>query len=172
MGANVLISSDVMQDFLNAYIPLVLRVGKTFLVNLKDARFSCDHLGFQAMSAAEFDASHELLDKYAKLIHAERIHERRNNVYYFNEPFIVDDIVIPKIEVFEPKPDAKKEQLRSGIEHIAFFAKDYDKFLVQCKKKGVLIDKTIDMANSKFFKTKIVNTVELEFRNDALGEWN
>lgn len=106
---------------------------------------------------------------YCTLVHNGTIHNRRNRVYQFNNPITAYDTVIPRIESFEPKPEADIRKLRPGIEHIAYKVDDYDKFFSDCKTSDLPIDKsTTDDEGSKFFKTRFLNCVEIEFRNDYL----
>jgi predicted metalloenzyme YecM len=162
-------SPQKLQSWLEVYLPLVKQVAKEFQINLEDKKFSADHLGLQVISKQEFDDCDKLLLKYCTLIHNGAIHGRRNRVYQFNEPIRVDDIIIPRIESFEPKPGADARKLRPGIEHIAFKVKNYEKFFSECEANGLPIDKSmVDEEGSKFFKTKFLNCVEIEFRNDYL----
>jgi hypothetical protein len=163
-------SNEELNEFLESYIPLVLAAAKKFDIDLKDDRFSGDHLGFQVMSGNEFDIYHQIILKNSKMIKDSVIHERRNRIYRFKDYLQADGIVVPRIEMFEPKPNADLADLRPGIEHISFTVEAYDDFLQECQKRGVPIDKVVDMKGSKFFKTKLIDNIEIEFRNDELGE--
>lgn len=158
-----------LKSWLEAYLPLVKRVASEFKLNLDDKIFSADHLGLQVISKQEFDDCDKNLMNYCSLVHDGTIHNRRNRVYQFNSPITVDGTIIPRIESFEPKPDADIRKLRPGIEHIAFKVENYDDFFVDCQRNGLPIDKSmVDDEGSKFFKTKFLNCVEIEFRNDYL----
>ncbi len=163
-------SSKALNDFFDFYIKNVLKVASSLNFDLKGNNFSGDHLGLQVLSADEFDESHWLLLEYSQMIHDGIIHNRRNRIYFFKKPLDSDGVIMPKIEIFEPKPNAKISRLRPGIEHVAFVVKNYDNFLEDCRQKNIPIDKVIDIGSSKFFKTKLINNVEIEFRNDKLGE--
>ena len=132
--------------------------------------FRGDHLGLQVLSVEEFDQCHEIFLEYSSLINKDIIHQRRNNIYKFNMPLKLDNISIPKIEIFEPKPDANLGKLRPGIEHISLKVNNYQKLLQVSRDKGVPIDKAKEINGSRFFKTQFINGVEIEFRNDGLGE--
>jgi len=163
-------SSKELQAYLDKYIALVKNVAGTFDVNLTEARFKCDHLGMQVLSSDEFDQVSELLSKYSKVTRDNIIHDRRNRIFQFNTAFNIAGIEIPRIEIFEPKPNADSKTLKLGIEHISFKVEDYDEFLSKFEKQGHPIDKKgVFDDGSKFFKTMFVNVVELEFRNDFLG---
>jgi len=162
-------SSQKLQSWLEVYLPLVKQVAREFQIKLDDKRFSADHLGLQVISKQEFDNCDELLLKYCALVHDGIIHNRRNRVYQFNNPITSDGILIPRIESFEPKPEADIRKLRPVIEHIAFKVEDYENFFSDCKTNDLPIDKSMaDEEGSKFFKTKFLNCVEIEFRNDYL----
>lgn len=161
-------SYQELGEFLENYIADVLKVARQLNIDLKDPRFACDHLGMQVLSADEFDQAHQLLLEFSQMVHNAVIHERRNRFYRFNQPFVIEGISIPKIEIFEPKPEADLAKLRPGIEHIAFLVEDYNSFSTDCKKNNLPIDKEVDLNGSKFFKTKLIDNIEIEFRNDKL----
>jgi len=163
-------TNKILNNFFNFYIKDVLAVADNMEINLRADNFFGDHLGLQVLSAEEFDKSHIIFLGYAEMIHDNIIHNRRNRVYRFKKPLEAEGITMPKIEIFEPKPEADISKLRPGIEHISFVVKNYDSFLEECKQKNISIDKVIDMGGSKFFKTKLIDNVEIEFRNDKLGE--
>lgn len=161
---------EELKDYLEAYLPLVKNIAEKYSVDLESNQFQADHLGVQVLSSEEFDQASEMLSAYSSLIHDNIIHERRNRVYQFNDPITASNLSLPRIEIFEPKPDAELRKLKPGIEHVAFMANDYDNLLANFKSNNYPIDKenTFD-DGSKFFKTSLVNLVEIEFRNDFLG---
>lgn len=163
-------TNKILNNFFDFYIKDVLVVADNMGINLQAGNFFGDHLGLQVLSVEEFDKSHIIFLEYSEMIHDNIIHNRRNRVYRFKNSLDAEGIKIPKIEIFEPKPEADISKLRPGIEHISFVVKNYDNFLEECKQKNISIDKVVDMGGSKFFKTKIINNVEIEFRNDKLGE--
>lgn len=126
----------------------------------------------QVLNAEEFDESSKILSGYATLVHDHIIHDRRNRVYKFESPLEIGVIEIQSIEIFEPKPNADANTLKPGIEHMAFKVNEYDIFFEWFKQQGHPIDKSSDMDGSKFFKTKLVDMVEIEFRNDFLGTFD
>ena len=139
--------------------------------NIYEEGLKGDHLGLQVLSADEFNQAHELISRFSTLINAGEIHNRRNNIYRFNEPVMSQGISVRGVEIFEPKPNANLRALKPGIEHLAFMVDDFDSYYEQCLNKGVPIDKMLTFdSGSKFFKTKLVNMVEVEFRNDFLGD--
>jgi predicted metalloenzyme YecM len=158
-----------LQSFVNVYLPLVENYTKKIGIEISKDILNGDHLGVQTLSAQEFDEVSNLIMGYSKTIKEGVIHNRRNNIYKFNQPLKYKDIEIPGIEVFEPKPDADIKKLKPGIEHVAFELKDYDIFLTKIKESGFPIDKEVNFDDgSKFFKTAFINLVEIEFRNDSL----
>ena len=161
---------DKLQSYLDVYFPLVKKVAETFDIDLADSNFSGDHLGVQALSAEEFDMIDKLLASYCTILRKGTIHNRRNNIYRLNKPLFFNDQEILLLEVFEPKPGAEIDKLKPGIEHISFKVDRYDEVLAQFKKAGHPIDKEVEMDGSKFFKTKFMNLVEIEFRNDSLAD--
>lgn len=159
-----------LKKYIDSYIPLVLTVAQNFKIDLTDSRFSGDHLGLQVLSAEEFDKVDKLLLSYSNLIHDNVIHERRNRVYQFNQPIESSGVNIKSIEIFEPKPNADLKKLKPGIEHIAFVAGEFDKVANHFKSNLLPVDKFVEYPNGeKFFKTSLVNMVEIEFRNGFLG---
>ena len=162
-------SIESIKKFLQSYLHLVKFTLQQYELNLNTS-ISGDHLGLQVLSSEEFDQCHDILLGYCELIHDDIIHDRRNRVYRFKPAIVIDDIAIPRIEIFEPKPNADVSKLRAGIEHIAFVVDDYDDFAARCKEKSIPIDKEVNLDGSKFFKTRLLNGIEIEFRNDQLGE--
>lgn len=161
---------DKLQSYLEVYFPLVKKAAEVFDLDLTDKSFIGDHLGIQVLSAEEFDMVDKLLTSYCTILRKGNIHNRRNNIYRLNKPLIFDDKEIPLLEIFEPKPDADLTKLKPGIEHISLKVDRYDEVLAQFKKAGHPIDKEVDMDGSRFFKTKFMNLVEIEFRNDSLAD--
>ncbi|MDQ5981527.1 MAG: hypothetical protein QG570_276, partial [Patescibacteria group bacterium] len=78
------------------------------------------------------------------------------------------DIEIQSIEIFEPKPTADISKLKPGIEHIAMKVDRFDELEEYFAKNKLPIDKSVQMNDSRFFKTKFINLVEIEFRNNYL----
>lgn len=159
-----------LKKFINVYIPLVLNIADSFSVDLTSNSFVGDHLGLQVLSSQEFNKVDEELLNYCSLIHDNVIHERRNRVYKFNIPIVSSGVSLQSIEIFEPKPNADVKKLKPGIEHVAFVSKDFDKTKAFFQEKDLPIDKFVEYPNGeKFFKTKLINMVEIEFRNKPLG---
>ncbi|MCA9302423.1 hypothetical protein KDA10_03645, partial [candidate division WWE3 bacterium] len=80
----------------------------------------------------------------------------------------VGTIEIKSIEIFEPKPDADVTKLKPGIEHISLISPNFDDLHSFFIVNGLPVDKMgIDEVH-KFFKTKLINMIEIEFRNDCL----
>lgn len=157
-----------LETFVQSYLPLISYQLSVYGIDPIEYGIKGDHLGLQLLSKEEFDNSHKLLIHYSKVINEGVIHKRRNNTYLFNDYIIFNDIEIQSIEIFEPKPDADLNKLKPGIEHIAFYVKEYDKLFDYCVKNNIPIDKSVDYDGSKFFKTRLINMVEIEFRNDYL----
>jgi predicted metalloenzyme YecM len=158
-----------LNSFFEAYLPLVLFVSNSFPINLTIERFEGDHLGIQTLDKKEFDIVESQLLQFSDCIHSAVIQKRRNKVFLLKTPLKSNHITIPKVEIFEPKPDADSRKLKAGVEHIAFMVNDYEQLLNECKNKNVPIDKEVAFGRSNFFKTKLVNMVEIDFRNDKLG---
>ena len=163
-------SRENLASYLKVYLPLIIKVAARFQINLLDKNIHADHLGMQAISEEEFDETSKALSLYSTLIHNNIIHERRNRVYQFSKPFLINKISIPRIEIFEPKPNAELDNLKPGIEHIAFKVDDYDSFVSSFKKHKLPINREAEyQKGSKFIKTQLIDLVEIEFRNDFLG---
>ncbi len=127
-----------------------------------------DHLGVLTHSSEEFENLTKTLLQYSTQIKEIVLHERRVRVFKLNSP-LSGRYKVPKIEIFEPKPNIDITKLRFGVEHIAFQVKNFDEYISITKGKvGIIKEGTV--GNSKFAKTEILNTVEIEFRSDALGE--
>ena len=163
---------EQLENYINTYITKTIAVGNNLGINLHEKRFLGDHVGLQVLDAKEFDTVSDVLKGYSSLIHDTVIHNRRNRIFEFNQTLETDGISIPRIEIFEPKPNADLKKLRPGIEHIAFKVGDYGDFLAECQNRGIAIDKIIEYNGSKFFKTAIVDGIEIEFRNDLLGRFD
>jgi predicted metalloenzyme YecM len=163
-------NTDVLQNYLEAYIPLVQYQLDQFGIDIKRETFHGDHLGLQVLSSQEFDEAHSLITQYAKTIKQGRIHDRRNNTYKLNQFIKAHDVQIQSIEMFEPKPDADLNKLKPGFEHISIFVQDYDNLYTYFVENNLPISKSVDLNGSRFFKTKFVNLVEVEFRDSYLWE--
>lgn len=159
-----------LSDFCKVYLPLVVFQAKSYGIDLLDGNFVGDHLGLQVVSAEEFDWCHGKILEYSKTIMNGIIHDRRNNVYRFNKKININNIDLIGIEIFEPKPNTDLSKLRVGIEHVAFLVKDFDSFLEKCQKNLIPIDKIKIYDAGKFFKTKLINNIEIEFRSNFLGK--
>ncbi len=157
-------------NYLNSYITLVCEVATYYDIDLKSSEFQCDHIGIQMTGADDFDRASELLSKYSTILSTNVIHERRNRVFELHEEVAVEGIVLPKVELFEPKPGVPLKALKLGVEHIAFYTCEYDALLQKLADHPEWVDKSLEFEDgSKFFKTKLINLVEIEFRNDRLG---
>lgn len=160
-----------LNEYLQVYIPLVNLFLKHYSLDLKQYNLLVDHIGVQMLNSDDFDQITEQLNTYSTLIKVKEIHNRRNGIFKLNTEFIVNGLLIPSIEIFEPKPDFPPSQLRLGIEHIAFYTDSisYDSLLAYFKQNQLPIDKEGEFSKgSKFFKTTFINGVEIEFRNDQL----
>lgn len=161
-------SRDELETFIQSYIPLIKNQLKIFKIDLDRFGISGDHLGLQTISKEEFDLVHTQLISYSEIINEGNIHERRNNTYKLNEFIKCLDIEIQSIEIFEPKPTADISKLKPGIEHIAMKVDRFDELEEYFAKNKLPIDKSVQMNDSRFFKTKFINLVEIEFRNNYL----
>jgi len=158
-----------LSAFFDAYIRLVLNQFKIFNINFTEFGISGDHLGLQVLSSDEFDLVNDYTLGYSTLIHTGEIHNRRNNVYKLNESIVSNGVAIESLEIFEPKANADLSKLKPGFEHIAFKVDRYDDLLLYLHKHNLPIDKERTFKDgSKFFKTKLLNLAEIEFRDDYL----
>lgn len=160
-------SQTQLTKFLSQQVPRVLSVGEKIGLRLEQPAFTPDHLGLQVLNGEEFNAAHKTLSKYCKLVHNEMIHGRRNRVYRFTKPASSAGISFPGIEIFEPKPDAKPSTLRPGIEHVAFVVGDLPRVQMQLERLG-LIAKDATYSLGRFLKTKLIDGIEIEFREKPL----
>lgn len=159
-----------LEDFTRYYFGFVNAYSKEiFSIDLKSKALTGDHLGLQVLSANEFDEATQALLKFSTKISSTIIHNRRNNTFKFNKPLVIDKIEIPLIEIFEPKPDADLSRLKPGIEHIAFVVKDFANFYLE-HKDTMPIDKFVEQNGMKFFKTKFLNLIEIEFDSKSLAD--
>lgn len=157
-----------VKDYCSKYFPLVKLLATSFKIDLDSVGIEGDHLGVQVLTAEEFESVSKQLLGYTALASEKIIHGRRNRIFKFIEPFEVEGIQLSNIEIFEPKPGADLSKLKPGIEHIAFNANDFDKLLAQAKYNNIPIDKVVADGSHKFFKTRLVNLVEIEFGNESL----
>lgn len=158
-----------LKEYLKIYTKLVEVVAKHLGVNLKNPKIKGDHLGVQVLSKKEFKICSEKLTQYSTLINESIIHERRVRIYRLNKPLKINSFSFSLIEIFEPKPGADLKKLKPGVEHLAFKVDDYEEFLARCKKNNLPLDKEGKNKNLKFFKTRLLDLVEIEFRNKSLG---
>lgn len=163
-----LFTYESIQAFLTSYVPTVDYVLQVYNINLP---LEADHLGCLFHSSQEFDQISELISTYSEQIKEIILSGRRVRVFKLNTPIHAGKYTISKLEIFEPKPGADLATLRYGIEHISFYVKDWENF--QKNTKPLLpIAKEGSVNTSFFVKTEILNTVEIEFRSDRLGEEN
>lgn len=161
-----LFKRENIQNFVDSYFETVSSILKIYGVHTDD--ILCDHIGGLSHSKQEFEEITKVLSSYTKLIKETELHNRRIRIFKFDQP-IISKLILPKIEIFEPKPDADIKQLRFGIEHIAFYVKSWDDFKQKYTSKLPII-KEGSVDKSLFMKTEVLNTIEIEFRNDKLGE--
>ncbi|HCC67715.1 TPA: hypothetical protein DEP90_00675 [Patescibacteria group bacterium] len=154
-----------LQKLVNSYEMKVLSVLDSF--NLK-THLLCDHLGYLLHNSEEFDKVSKAMLEYSVLIKEVILHGRRIRVFKLKES-LTGKFNIPKIEIFEPKQGLDPSELRYGIEHIAFTVKDWEEFILKDRERLPIV-KEGSVGNSLFMKTEIINTIEIEFRNDRLGE--
>lgn len=158
---------DSLIKFTNVYTQLVHQ--ELIRLGLDNQELIPDHNGAFVGSKEEFDSTSEQLLTFSTLIKEITLHNRRVRVFKLNNP-LPGVYKVPKIEIFEPKPEADLKKERFGIEHIAFRVKDFKGLLSQINPD--LLAKQGEVGKSKFAKTKTFNLVEIEFRNDSLGEEN
>ena len=163
-------STSDLREFFKSYVPLIKYNLSDFDIAVEKFGIFGDHLGLQVLSKDEFDTVHNLLSKYTEVIREGIIHERRNNTYKLNEFITVDGIELQSIEMFEPKPDADVSKLKPGFEHIAMKVQKYDELKDFFERNQLPIDKAVEYGGSRFFKTKFVNLVEIEFRDGYLWQ--
>lgn len=128
-----------------------------------------DHIGALPRDSEEFEQISEKLSTFSTLLAERIVHDRRIHIFKLNTPLEANDIVMPKVEIFEPKQDDDIKKLRIGFEHISFYVPQYDQLISQFKKNHTFI-KEITVNSSRIAKTEILNLVEIEFRSDMLGE--
>ena len=155
-----------IQKFVDSYFLTTSSILEFYHINMDD--INCDHIGCLSHNPQEFEEITKELSLYTRLINETKLHNRRIRVFKLNEQ-INTKFILPKIELFEPKPDINPKQLRFGIEHIAFQVKSWDAFNQKYKNKLPII-KEGSIDKSLFIKTEVLNTIEIEFRNDKLGE--
>lgn len=164
-----LVSYTALQDYLKLYIPLVLHVAKQYEIDLLSVPFECDHIGYQSIGKEDYENCITKLLGFATKISEITLHDRRVAKFKFMEPIKIDKLVIPGIEIFEPKPGADIAKLKAGIEHIAFVnTEDFRAFYDNTLKNNVPVEKYVAGDDSTFFKTKFIDLVEIEFRNRRL----
>lgn len=158
-------SPEQLRSFLQQYLPTVIKAGRQLILDLRE--YMPDHLGLQVMNGAEFDEVDKSILRYATLIRDDIIHNRRNRVYRFNKPVGAKNMYFPGIEIFEPKPAVVPATLRPGIEHAAYVVKDLNKIETRLKEGGP-IAKDATYSLGRFIKTKLIDGVEIEFREKSL----
>ena len=163
-------SPEELKAYLLPYLQMVKHVCHSFDIDLNSSNFSGDHLGVQVLDANEFENVSEMLSKYSTKVKDNLIHERRFRIFKLNTPLDIDGVVILDVEIFEPKPGADLSKLKPGIEHVSFRVSDYDGFFFFFYLRKVPIGKSNQIGKSKLVKTRFLNLVEVEFRNDSLSE--
>ncbi len=163
-------TAEKLKTYISKYYELVKLTQEQFGISAQKYHLQGDHIGVQALSATEFNTIDQMLKTYCKLKHAGIIHSRRNNIYVFNTPLDLGEITLRGIEIFEPKPDAIIKKLKPGIEHIAFYTPKFDELYDHATANNIPIDKCVAENGSKFFKTQLINMIEIEYRNDFLDE--
>ncbi len=157
---------SAITEFTNSYFKSAEFLLKTY--NIPQTEIVCDHLGCLFHNSEEFDAVTNIIKVYSREIKSIELHNRRVKVFELNEP-INGLYLLPKIEIFEPKPNADPKTLRYGVEHISFYIPNWENF-IKTYKERLPIAKEGSVNTSIFIKTEIINTIEIEFRSDRLGE--
>lgn len=127
-----------------------------------------DHIGVLVHDKKEYNEVSLMLQKYSTRIREIVLDDRRVSIYKFDMP-LIGSYLMPKIEIFEPKPGEIEKNLRYGIEHIAFYISDWDEFKSN-NLDLIPVAKDFKVGTTSMVKTEIINTVEIEFRNERLGE--
>lgn len=167
MDITKLYERKYLERYYSSYLDIV-----NFLREVLEIRGTLipDHIGCQTGKGKEFDEISKTILKYSKLIKEITLQKRRVSVFKFDTP-LIGTVLMPKVEIFEPKPEDNLLKLRYGVEHIAFYVHDWDSFYTEnIKKLPVAKESSVD--SSKFLKTFVINNVEIEFRSDRLGEEN
>ncbi|KKR06466.1 MAG: hypothetical protein UT34_C0001G0507 [candidate division WS6 bacterium GW2011_GWF2_39_15] len=157
---------DSLQEFFSIYQKAVLNFLNQYDLDISE--LVPDHLGALTHNSEEFESVTTILLSHSQMIKEIQLNNRRVRVFKLNHP-LLGDFTIPKIEIFEPKPESDLAKLRYGIEHISFTVKNFDNF-ASAVVNILPIAKQGQVGTSKFMKTEIINTVEIEFRSDSLGE--
>lgn len=158
-----------LYKYMEVFLPLVIYTQGLFGIDAQKFEIEGDHIGVQVLSPEGFDQMHESILKYAKLKKEGIIHNRRNNIYVFNETFKVGDFSFKGLEIFEPKPGADISKLKAGVEHVSFYSPKFEELYNFVIEQKIPIDKYIvDERGEKFFKTKLLNMIEIEYRNTFL----
>lgn len=154
---------------MEVFLPLVIYTQGLFGIDNQKFEIEGDHIGVQVLTPEGFEQMHSSILKYAKIKKQGIIHNRRNNIYLFNEKFEVAGYSFKGIEIFEPKPGADLSKLKAGVEHVAFYSPKFDELYRFVVEKQIPIDKFVEDENGeKFFKTKLLNMIEIEYRNAFL----
>ena len=161
-------SSQHLNSFFKVYFPTVVNQLSLFGIDAKKFALECDHMGLQVLSSKEFDEVHTKMTKFAKLVHGGKIHSRRNNVYVLGDKPTASGFELQSIEIFEPKPNADLQHLKPGFEHTAFKTNVFGLLEKYFESTNLPIAKRVEDDRSIFFKTKLVNMIEIEFRTDFL----
>jgi predicted metalloenzyme YecM len=127
-----------------------------------------DHIGVLVHDKKEYNEVSLILQKYSTRIREIVLNDRRVSVYKLDMP-LIGSYLMPKIEIFEPKPGVVEKNLRYGVEHIAFYISEWDQF--KSDNLNVLpLAKDFKVGTTSMLKTEIINTIEIEFRDERLGE--
>lgn len=159
-----------LQDFTNVYIPLVLFQLNEFKLAAHLQNVQGDHFGLQVMSSQEFDTAHEIISSYSQTIKQGIIHNRRNNTYKLNSTINTNNIKVWSIEMFEPKPNADLTKLLPGIEHVSLAVDNLDQIYSHFVDNALPVEKFVEYNGSRFFKTRLTNLVQVEFRDNPLWQ--
>ena len=156
-----------LEEYCKLYFPLVINYSRSILgIDFKKGAFEGDHLGIQTPSHDEYSHYCNILSSYMSHNFTNDLHGRKVSIFSFKDRFISNGITLNGVEIFEPKPNVDITKIKLGIEHISIITKEYEKTLSNISKE--YINKSAEYPEGRFFKTKFINLVEIEFRDRSL----
>jgi predicted metalloenzyme YecM len=156
-----------LEEYCNLYFPLITNYSSSILgLDLSNNTFEGDHLGIQTSSHEEYTHYYNLLSSYMSHNFTNDLHGRKVSIFSFRDEFVSKDISLNGVEIFEPKPKVDIGKIKLGIEHISIITKEYDKTFENISRK--FVNKSAEYPEGRFFKTKFINLVEIEFRDRSL----
>jgi molecular chaperone GrpE len=132
-----------------------------------DVAKNLSHVGFMAKDKEDYEKYRDELTKTNEFV-KEVSHSGRNiSLFNVKEPLTIQDLVISRIELFEPKPGSQSEE--SKWEHISFKVDNLEALIEKYKNTENALIKIRQIGDDKW-GYHVINGIRIQFRNRYFGK--